>query len=59
VQAKDAGIRRAAGNDFKGQRFVIHSIRDCRKRGARFDDSPVNTTIFAANLCAGFALPAM
>ena len=33
VQAKDPGIRRVAGNNFKGQRFVIHSIRDCKKRG--------------------------
>ena len=31
VQAKDAGIRRVAGNDIEGQRFVIHSIRDCKK----------------------------
>jgi len=42
VQAEDAGIRRPAGNDIKGQRFVIHSIRDCKKDAPRFDDSPVN-----------------
>ena len=57
VQAKDAGIRRAAGNDVKAQRFVIHSIRDCRKRGARFDDNLVNTTSTAMSVRAGRTLP--
>ncbi len=45
MKAKDAGLCRTAWNHFEGQRFVIHSNRDCKKRAARFDDSPVNTAV--------------
>ena len=45
MKMKDACLCRTARNHFEGQRFVIHSNRDCKKRAARFDDSPVNTTV--------------